>query len=59
MSHIILIRHGQSVWNLENRFTGGVDVELSSKGKEEAYIAGDLIKALGIKFDCIYISSLY
>ena len=36
MCHLILVRHGQSVWNLENRFTGWVDVDLSPKGKEEA-----------------------
>ena len=49
MSHLILVRHGQSNWNLENRFTGWVDVELSSKGEEEATKAGQLIKELDIK----------
>ncbi len=48
MSHLILVRHGQSQWNLENRFTGWVDVELSSKGKLEACKAGKLIKELKI-----------
>ena len=48
MSHLILIRHGQSVWNLENKFTGWVDVELSEKGKLEASKAGELIKELNI-----------
>ena len=48
MSHLILVRHGQSQWNLENRFTGWVDVELSSKGKLEACKAGELIKELNI-----------
>ena len=44
MSHLILVRHCQSLWNLENRFTGWVDVELSKKGEEEAIKAGNLIK---------------
>ena len=46
MSHLILIRHGQSQWNLENKFTGWVDVELSPQGKLEACKAGELIKKL-------------
>ena len=58
MSHLILVRHGQSIWNLENRFTGWVDVELSEKGKMEASVAGDLIKALDIKVGYIYTSYL-
>ena len=58
MSHLILVRHGQSVWNLENRFTGWVDVELSEKGEKEALLAGDLIKVLNIKIDFIYTSYL-
>ena len=53
MSHLILIRHGQSLWNLENRFTGWVDVELSKKGEEEAIKAGNLIKDLDITIDSI------
>ena len=44
MSHLILVRHGQSEWNLENRFTGWVDVDLAPKGKLEACKAGELIK---------------
>ena len=48
MSHLILVRHGQSVWNLENRFTGWVDVELSKNGREEASKAGKLIKNLNL-----------
>ena len=48
MNHLILVRHGQSQWNLENRFTGWVDVELSPKGKLEACKAGELIKKLKI-----------
>ena len=58
MSHLILVRHGQSIWNLENRFTGWVDVELSAKGKLEASNAGELIKSLNIKIDCFYTSYL-
>ena len=56
MSHLILVRHGQSVWNLENRFTGWVDVELSANGEKEASIAGELIRELDIKIDYIYTS---
>ena len=58
MSHLILVRHGQSNWNLENRFTGWVDVELSSKGEEEAIKAGHLIKELDIKIESIFTSYL-
>ena len=58
MSHLILVRHGQSNWNLENRFTGWVDVELSSKGKEEAIKAGQLIKELDIKIESFFTSYL-
>ena len=49
MNHLILVRHGQSVWNLEKRFTGWVDVELSDQGKLEACKAGELIKKKGFK----------
>ena len=48
MSHLILIRHGQSEWNLQKRFTGWVDVELTAKGKLEACKAGELIKELNL-----------
>ena len=58
MSHLILVRHGQSLWNLENRFTGWVDVELSKKGEEEAIKAGNLIKDLDIAIDGIFTSYL-
>ena len=51
MSHLILIRHGQSEWNLENRFTGWVDVELAPNGKLEACKAGELLKEKNLKFD--------
>lgn len=50
MPHLILLRHGQSQWNLENRFTGWVDVDLSPTGEQEALKAGDLIKPFAIDF---------
>ena len=56
MSYLILIRHGQSTWNLENRFTGWVDVDLTENGKLEAKKAGELIKKLNIKIDYYYSS---
>tara|TARA_B100001057_G_scaffold477949_1_gene547860 strand:- start:412 stop:1125 length:714 start_codon:yes stop_codon:yes gene_type:complete len=56
MSNLILIRHGQSVWNQKNRFTGWVDVELTENGQLEAKKAGNLIKALNIKIDLFYSS---
>ena len=52
MSKLILTRHGQSVWNAENRFTGWVDVDLSEKGISEAKKSGQLIKNLNIKYRC-------
>ena len=58
MSKLILTRHGQSVWNAENRFTGWVDVDLSNKGREEAKKSGQLIKKLNIKIDISYTSYL-
>ena len=57
MSYLILVRHGQSTWNLEKRFTGWVDVDLTDNGRLEAKRAGDLIKANNIKID-LYYSSL-
>ncbi|MBI5777058.1 MAG: 2,3-bisphosphoglycerate-dependent phosphoglycerate mutase [Nitrospirae bacterium] len=56
MSKLVLLRHGESQWNLENRFTGWVDVPLSPKGEEEARAAGR--KLAGIKFDRAYTSVL-
>jgi 2,3-bisphosphoglycerate-dependent phosphoglycerate mutase len=56
MSHLILVRHGQSEWNLQNRFTGWVDVELAVQGKLEACKAGELIKDLNIKIDYFFCS---
>ena len=58
MSKLILTRHGQSIWNAENRFTGWVDVDLSEKGKEEAKKSGELINKLNIKIDISYTSYL-
>ena len=54
MSHLILVRHGQSECNLENRFTGWVDVELTPKGKLEACKSGELIKEQKIKIDYFF-----
>ena len=56
MSHLILVRHGQSEWNLKNKFTGWVDVELSDKGKLEACKAGELIKDLNISLSYFFSS---
>lgn len=56
MSKLVLIRHGQSLWNLENRFTGWIDVPLTDKGRDEARRAGKLIA--DIKFDVAYTSVL-
>ena len=58
MTKLILTRHGQSVWNAENRFTGWVDVDLSNKGVQEAEKSGQLIKELKIKIDVSYTSYL-
>ena len=56
MSYLILVRHGQSVWNLEKKFTGWVDVDLTEKGKLEAKKAGNLIKLKNINVDIYYSS---
>ncbi len=56
MSYLILIRHGQSIWNLENRFTGWVDVDLTENGKLEAKKAGNLIRKSEIRIDYYYSS---
>ena len=58
MSFLILVRHGQSTWNLENRFTGWVDVDLTKNGKLEAEKAGLLIKEKKIEIDFYYTSLL-
>ncbi len=56
MSYLILVRHGQSVWNLEKKFTGWVDVDLTENGKLEAKKAGQLIQKEQIEFDLYYSS---
>ena len=58
MGKLIAIRHGQSTWNAENRFTGWVDVGLSEKGMEEAKKSGKLLKELNINFDMFFTSYL-
>ncbi len=56
MPKLILIRHGQSQWNLENRFTGWWDVDVTEKGAAEAWAAGELMKAKGIAPDTCFTS---
>ena len=56
MSTLVIVRHGQSAWNLENRFTGWVDVDITAKGEEEARNAGE--KLMNHKFDLAYTSNL-
>jgi len=58
MSTLALVRHGQSQWNLENRFTGWVDVPLTETGRNEAHRAGQALKATGIRFTKAYTSDL-
>ena len=58
MPQLVLLRHGQSQWNLENRFTGWWDVGLSEKGIAEAVAAGELMKAQGLDFDICFTSLL-
>ena len=58
MSTLVLIRHGQSAWNVQKRFTGWVDVDLTAQGEAEAARAGELLKAAGIAFDRGYTSVL-
>ncbi|MBO4652134.1 MAG: 2,3-diphosphoglycerate-dependent phosphoglycerate mutase [Lachnospiraceae bacterium] len=58
MHKLVLIRHGESEWNKLNLFTGWTDVELSDKGREEAALAGDTLKAEGYDFDVCYTSYL-
>lgn len=55
---IVLLRHGQSQWNLENRFTGWFDIDLTEQGRREAETAGELLKAKGFRFDRAYTSVL-
>lgn len=55
---LVLLRHGESTWNLENRFTGWVDVDLTERGIEEARTAGKLMEAEGLDFDVVHTSVL-
>ena len=59
MSYLILVRHGQSKWNLEKKFTGWVDIDLTENGKSEAKKAGELIKSNKINIDIYYSSFQY
>ncbi len=58
MHKVVLLRHGESTWNKENRFTGWTDVDLSDKGREEAAAAGKLLKQEGFAFDLAFTSVL-
>lgn len=58
MKKLVLLRHGESIWNLENRFTGWTDVDLSERGRQEARRAGQLLKEAGFAFDIAYTSML-
>ena len=58
MNYLILLRHGESQWNLENRFTGLTDIPLTNNGKKEAKEAGNIINRLSIPIDIIYSSAL-
>ncbi len=58
MIKLVLVRHGQSMWNLENKFTGWTDVELSPKGIAEAKEAGKVLKEKGFSFDLAFTSAL-
>ncbi|SNX27804.1 phosphoglycerate mutase [Polynucleobacter meluiroseus] len=58
MKQLVLIRHGESAWNLENRFTGWADIDLTPKGAEQALAAGEKLKKAGYDFDVAYTSVL-
>lgn len=58
MNYLVLLRHGQSEWNLANKFTGFKDVELTDEGREEAQNAGKLLSEAGISFDQVFTSTL-
>jgi len=55
---LVLLRHGQSTWNLENRFTGWTDVDLTEQGRQEARTAGEVLRDDGFTFDVAYTSVL-
>ena len=59
MSFLILVRHGQSTWNLEKKFTGWVDVDITETGKSEAKKAGQLIKEQNLKIFCCNFVKIY
>ena len=56
MSNLILVRHGQSLWNKEKRFTGWADIDLTEQGQQEAKHAGKLIKELNVEFNVCFAS---
>ena len=58
MHTLVLLRHGESIWNKENRFTGWTDVDLSARGREEAVAAGRVLAQEGLSFDVVYTSHL-
>ena len=58
MNKLVILRHGESLWNLENKFTGWIDIDLSKNGKKEASSAGKLLKKEGFDFDLAYTSLL-
>lgn len=58
MHELVLLRHGESVWNEENLFTGWTDVDLSAAGVEEARTAGGVLRQAGLSFDVAYTSVL-
>ena len=58
MKKIVLLRHGESAWNKENRFTGWTDVDLTEKGVAEAVRAGELLAEKGFRFKKVYTSYL-
>ena len=57
MNYLVLLRHGQSEWNLANKFTGFHDVDLTKQGEEEAKVAGIMLREAGIKFDKVFSST--
>ncbi len=58
MYKIVLLRHGESIWNQENRFTGWTDVDLSERGRTEAKRAGEVLRSEGFGFDIAFTSVL-
>ena len=58
MVKLVLLRHGESLWNLENRFTGWTDIDLTPKGEQEAQNSGKILAEEGFNFDLIYTSLL-